>query len=162
MNLPDIRLFLVSIFGITFTFASEQKPIFIPDPVPAAEAKTEVKAETNGISPPSHKEVKANDHLNLFLKLPYKVLPLKPTERQLALKHKEITSRIVNKETVVSYIANQVPFITEMKCIAYTIDREPVVEVIYTWDNPGLINQSHSYTYRLTRKTNGWLSVRIR
>lgn len=145
---------MITLLGIPLTLACEQKPLFIPDIEPQdPKGKKDVSLTSN-------KKIKTDNHLNLFLKLPYKILPLKPTERQLALKHKEITSRIVDKQTIVRHIAAQ--SITEMSCISYTIDREPIAEVIYTWDNPGLIKQSHSTTYHLTRKSNGWLSLRVK
>jgi hypothetical protein len=149
-------LFLIFAGNLT-VIADEEKTTFIPD----ANSKEVKPHPAKPI--PFPKVLTPEKTLELFLLLPEKVLPLSKASRKLALEDEEITHVTEGEQTTVKWLSS--PFknnATEMKCIRYTTNHEPIFEVVYKWNNPGMIIKSHSYTYHLTRKSNGWLIKRIK
>ena len=147
---------ILSFMGIPSAVACEEKTMFIPDPEkPVVQnSKAKVKAPLEALTP--------EKTLDLFLLLPEKVLPLSNALRKLALADEEI--KCVTKDKQITVQWKSLPFSeseTKMHCIGYSLNQEPIVEVVYRWRNPGMIIKSHSYTYHLTRKTNGWLIKRV-
>lgn len=156
-----MKFWLRYIIFLNFTgslpaIACEEKTTFIPDSEIPADKNSKAKLKT----PPQ--VLTPERTLNLFLLLPKKVLPLSKAFRKLALADKEIKCVTKDKQTTVQWESSpRSDRATEMRCIGYSLNQEPIVEVIYRWQNPGMIIKSHSYTYHLTRKTNGWLMKRV-
>ena len=155
-----MKFLLISIIlnfaGSIPAIACEEKTTFIPDPEVPADKNPKAKLK----SPPQ--VLTPEKTLDLFLLLPKKVLPLSKALRKLALADEEIRCITKDKQTTVQWKSSQTSESgTEMHCIGYSLNKEPIVEVVYSWENPGMIVKSHSYTYHLTRKTNGWLIKRV-
>lgn len=150
-----IVIFLVLVGSIP-AIACKEQTRFIPDPELPVVKKPKAKDR-------SLPEVLTSEKtLALFLLLPKKVLPLSNALRKLALADEEIKCITKDKQITVQWRSSPTSENgTEMHCIGYSLDQEPIVEVVYSWRNPGMILKSHSYTYQLTRKTNGWLIKRI-
>ena len=156
MKLLLISIIFSNLAGSIPAIASEEKTTFIPDPEKPVVKNPKAKLKK---TPPV---LTLERTLDLFLLLPEKVLPLSKALRKLALADEEIKCFTKDKQTTVQW--KSLPFSengTKMHCIGYSLNQEPIVEVVYRWRNPGMIIKSHSYTYHLTRKTNGWLIKRV-
>lgn len=96
--------------------------------------------------------------LELFFTLPHKVLPISIFERAKDYSDKKITARDTNSFTTITWKGSPdgYPITVKMTVLDKTKKNEAQVKVIYTWDNPGLIAATHSYTYELIRKKTGW------
>ncbi|MGJ8656674.1 MAG: hypothetical protein ACSHX6_09490 [Akkermansiaceae bacterium] len=154
MNYMLLRITLTCLAVVQPLPAEAEDTSFIPDPKPLENQAPKAK---NKALPTPPIALTHETGLALFLLLPEKVLPLSDELRTRAVEKEEIKSITRDKQTIVLWNPLLGTSSTEMKCIAYTTDQEPVLEIIYRWDNPGLISKSHTSTYHLTRKPNGWL-----
>lgn len=154
--------FLISTLFLIFAgnlsvIADEEKTTFIPDD--NAQGAKPLTAKPESLP----KVLTPEKNLELFLLLPEKVFPLSKEQRDPALDNEEIKSNTEGKQTTVKWTSGkQANDETEMSCIGYTTNREPLLKVVYKWSNPGMIIKSHSSTYHLTRKSNGWLIKRVK
>jgi hypothetical protein len=93
--------------------------------------------------------------LDYFLALPFKVLPLTVRQRAEAFQEQQILTSGNGPGMRVTW--NNGHKNTEMMIVGYTPEYRPILDVTYTWLNPGLIFKIHSYRYSLERLQDGWL-----
>jgi hypothetical protein len=98
--------------------------------------------------------------IDFFLALPEKVLPLSIKERAEALKEEKIRQWGREWDSVVTWNEG-IHASVATRVIAYTADHRPVLDVIYSWKNPGMILKFHHYRYHCTRLAGGWLVERV-